>query len=361
MSLRATISDDIRNEQWDEFLLHSAGGHHVQTWEWAKVKYDLGWKPTRIIIEDDHEIVAGAQLLAKQMPLIGEIGYLTKGPVCKNNDPLISKYIIELLHGYIVQSRYQLMVVQPPNTGGYLHEYLVNEGFSPSFLELTPSASLVIDLSNRIEQIHRDLSRTAKNKINRARKTDLHIRMGNRQDLSIFHPLYLATARRHGFSPFSLSYFETLWDYFAPKGWIVLFIVFLGDGEPVSAHLLVSFGDTVISKKVGWSGKYSDLHPNDYLMWNCIEWAHQQGFSYFDLEGVNPTGARIRAQGGAIDRGHDYSKDSFKYSFGGQTVFYPEAYDLVTNGVGNWVYHRARKFLGSTEILPGLVDKIRNR
>lgn len=361
MNLKTSISEEIINTNWDEFVIHTNGGHHVQTFEWAKVKAELGWKSVRLIIEDDQQIVAGAQILIKSIPFLGKIGYITKGPVCKNNDPNIGRFVIDQILRIITLNHFQFMVLQPPNNSDFLIDILTAQQFLPSSLELAPSASVILDLSLELDYILKNTSRSTKTRLNRGKKSNLIIREGNKNDLNIFYPLYLSTAKRQHFSPFKLEYFSNLWDLFSPKGWISLILVCTADNIPVSTGLLIPFGDTVIGKKLGWSGEFSNLHPNDAVLWACIEWSKEHGYRYFDFEGVNRTGARLLLEGEKIQEGSRLSKDSIKYGFGGEIVFFPETYDFMTNRFYNWVYRHTQSILYKNELLAHLVDIIRNK
>jgi len=67
---------------------------------------------------------------------------------------------------------------------------------------------------------------------------------GNRADLPGFHSLLVATAKRRGFSPPPFSFFDAAWSAMAPSGMLRMAVAEVA-GEPVSAFLWVSFGDTM--------------------------------------------------------------------------------------------------------------------
>jgi hypothetical protein len=78
----------------------------------------------------------------------------------------------------------------------------------------------------------------------------LTVRNGTGQDLSLLYTLFTATARRQGFTPPPAEYFHEMWHLFAASNAITLFIA-ERHGEPVSAELDITFGDTLVSKRAG--------------------------------------------------------------------------------------------------------------
>ena len=86
--LRATTpytTREIRSgtrAEWDGWLWGSPGGGHVlQSYEWGEFKRRLGWKPIRLVLERDGEVVGLGQFLAyNTAPVPGVLLYCTKGP-----------------------------------------------------------------------------------------------------------------------------------------------------------------------------------------------------------------------------------------------------------------------------------------
>jgi lipid II:glycine glycyltransferase (peptidoglycan interpeptide bridge formation enzyme) len=70
----AEISNDTEDKSCDDFVAQKPSGNHVQTSLWAQVKSELGWKPYRIKILTSGEITAGAQILKRDLKLLGPIG-----------------------------------------------------------------------------------------------------------------------------------------------------------------------------------------------------------------------------------------------------------------------------------------------
>ena len=248
------ISELAYDPEWDDFVARTPGGHHVQTSCWARIKSSLNWKPYRILVYQGTEIIGGVQILLRKVPLVGKIGYVTKGPLFGNDDPDLEKCVFDHMIQIFKQNRCQLMAVQPPTYGGNLPTLLQQNMFLESTLELAPTASLVLDLQQGKEAITSQLHHKTRQYIRQSERMGTKIVEGSYADLDTFYELHLSTSQRHKFTPYKREYFNLLWENLAPSGWIKLFIA-LQENEPLSALLIIPFGDTILSKLSGWNGK----------------------------------------------------------------------------------------------------------
>ena len=360
MKLSTQPANHVDGEEWDEFLLNSPYGHHVQTIEWANLKAKLGWEFVRLVIRERKKIIAGAQVLIRHIPIYGQVAYITKGPVCAECNPVIGARITDQITSFFHSERIRYMAVQPPGRSEFLQQVLSDAHFSPGSLEITPSASIMMDLSQGLDNLMKGMSKETRARVKLSQKSNWILKEGNRSDLETFYQLYLSTAKRQKFSPYSMNYFTQLWDLFAPKKWISLIMVYYGE-TAVCGQLLVPFGDTVIAKKMGWSGEFTKLRPNDALFWGAIVWSAEHGYHYFDFEGIDPEGARIIQTGGKIPNGTKLAKDTIKYGFGGEIVFFPRTYDLVSDRFQNWMYRHTQSILNQNGLVSQFVDTVRNK
>lgn len=89
LRLCVVVVDAYADNTWDSFVVAVPGGHHVQTSLWARVKPRLGWRAARVTLRrQGRQPVAGCQLLIRSLPLIGNVGYVTKGPLCPEEEPV---------------------------------------------------------------------------------------------------------------------------------------------------------------------------------------------------------------------------------------------------------------------------------
>lgn len=358
--LSIRVSEALEDAQWDRFVVATPGGHHVQTSLWALVKASQGWKPIRILATENDHIVAGSQMLIHSYPLIGSVGYVTKGPLCSNDNPELVKYLIKQIRRISQDHHCQLLAIQPPNSGHYMSTLLAEQGFRRSTLELAPVASILINLSLDVDQIFAQLKQKTRQYINRSKREGITIHEGTINDFHIFYSLHLDTSKRQKFMPYPKSYYKTMRRVLEPHGHFQILIAKYKD-QAVSGLLVIPFKDTVITKIIGWSGLYHELRPNEALYWGSIQWAKKHGYQYLDLEGVDPVGARYALQGKPITKLISHSPDKLKYGFGGKIVLYPEAYDLVYNPVYRWLYYGLKPRIAKQSSISKVLDFVRKR
>jgi lipid II:glycine glycyltransferase (peptidoglycan interpeptide bridge formation enzyme) len=343
---QVTLSYEFEDPAWDTFLAETPDGHHVQTSLWAQVKALIGWRAARLVVTRRKRIVAGVQLLIRSLPLAGAIGYAPKGPLFAVDDPVLPKLVINAIHHLARIERIQYLAIQPPSNGKIVAQQLAALGFRPSPLELTPTATVLIDLSQDLEDLLAQMRKKTRQYIRYGLRTEVTVREGSESDLGTFYRLVTATSQRQNFVPESEEYFTKMWRVLSPHGYIKLFLAECA-GEAVSAQLIIPFGNTVIYKRVGWSGQYGNLRPNEVLHWTVIKWAKDQGFRYVDLEGIELEAATALMQNKPLPDALRQTPTHFKLGFGGQVTIFPGACDYVYSPFLRWAY---------TSIFPRIAD-----
>ena len=354
------VSEDLKDPGWDEFLVKTADGHHVQTSLWAQVKSTLKWKTTRIIFTRNDRIVAGGQLLFRSVAPLMTVAYLTKGPVIGNEGTHIAEAIIKRAIRISRENHAQMLVIQPPNYSEETASLLPTMRFQPSSVNLAPVASVVVDLTQTQEQIMAQMKRQTRQNINRSEREGITIREGSESDIDTFYSLHIATSQRQQFAPYTLTYFKQMWRILDPYGYIKLILAEYNH-ESVSALLVVPFGDTVIPKILGWSGLHPERRPNDAVFWGAIQWAKSHGYKYFDFEGISRIGALALLNGEPLPESLKHTPDFLKVGFGGKVVLYSIAYDKFNNPLLSWAYHKLSPRIGGHDLPSRMMDWLRKR
>ena len=76
---------EVNLTDWNHFLESHPNAHLLQMGEWGELKKDFGWKPVRIILNNE----VGAQILFRRLPLGLTLGYMPK-PVFSDQWSVIS-------------------------------------------------------------------------------------------------------------------------------------------------------------------------------------------------------------------------------------------------------------------------------
>jgi peptidoglycan pentaglycine glycine transferase (the first glycine) len=360
VNYQVRLSDEHLDPEWDAFVSSLPHGHHVQTSLWGQVKNALGYRVARIIASEDGRIVAGGQLLIRRLMPFVSMAYMPKGPLFSTWDPSLVQVIMDELKRVAQTQHFLVIALQPANHDARFEAFLPNCGFRPSWLELAPTATILHDLTQDTEDILRQMKRQTRQNIRRSEREGITAREGTEADLPTYYQLHVMTSHRQGFTPYPEEYFSRMWQVFSKEGWICL-IMAEYQGAPVSALLLVSFGNTVIPKTLGWSGEHPKRRPNDAVFWAAIQWAKTHGYRYFDMEGIDREGAEVMLSGQSLPEALRHTPDFFKLGYGGTVTLLPRSYYFAPNRLWRWAYHKVFGLMGRSPAIQDALQRYRRR
>ena len=330
---RVRVSDGVDDPDWDAFLQNIPGGHYTQSSVWAKVKLLLGWRATRILVEENQRIVGGVQILMRSLPVIGSIGYAPGGPLFEQDDPQIAQLLCNKLYQIIDTYRIQYMLVQPHHILPLIEESLLHKGFRCTERHALAVSTLLLDLTQDSEQLRSSLRKSTRRNIRLSQRAGTLVREGNKDDLHTFYRIIQESCKRNNYHTFPKSYFINLWDILHPQGYLHLFIAEY-KGEAIATSLVISFGTTVTDTIGSWNGLYAKAYPNELLEWTVITWAKSQGYRTFDFDGFPVEMSTSEILPSTLKEGGAF----FKLGFGGHPVRYGAAYEYLPNRVLRHLY-----------------------
>jgi len=347
------------SREWDAFLARTPGGAYQQTGSWAIAKWMEGLRSRRFTIKDGDVVLGGAQLLYRPLPLLGAFAYVPLGPVLASDDPEVANLAVATLHRIAREHKISYLAVQAPRRGQAFARKLQSEGFSPAFLDFAPNASVIIDLADNLDLILSRMRKTTRYDIRASQRRGITIRDGGPQDLDAIHGLLLATARRQLFSTLGKKYLCDIWQQFSRCEHIMIFIAEF-EGQPVSAALMMAFGDTVTYWRGGWSGEHGGRYPNEALQWAAIQWARSQGYRYYDFGGIPRALAKSGLAGDSIRSPGQHSVGFYKLGFGGQIELFPESLLYVYNPTLRRIWSAVSKRELEQPFLRKILPRLRN-
>jgi lipid II:glycine glycyltransferase (peptidoglycan interpeptide bridge formation enzyme) len=65
---------EVSLADWNQFISKHSDAHLLQMGEWGELKNNFGWKPVRLILNNE----IGAQILFRRLPLGLTLGYMPK-------------------------------------------------------------------------------------------------------------------------------------------------------------------------------------------------------------------------------------------------------------------------------------------
>ncbi|NOG83489.1 MAG: peptidoglycan bridge formation glycyltransferase FemA/FemB family protein [Planctomycetes bacterium] len=355
------ISPDVNSEDWDKFV-SIEGGNHVQSSHWARAKTVQNWKSVTIVLKDTREIIAGAQMLYRSLPIkfTGSTAYIPKGPIFKDFRSEQFILLMQELEKLLKLLRVRHLIVQPPLCQYDYTDKFFGLGFCESRISFASVSTVVVDLKLELDEILSRMKQKTRYNLKKAERQGITVREGNIKDLKTFHRLLLSTAARQNFSTESEEFFLKLWNCFMPTKNIKLFITQYR-GVDLSAILLIAFGDTVIYKRGAWFGKMKNLKPNEFIHWTAIKWAKSQGFRYYDFEGIDPKAANLAMDGKPLPESYRSNTHRFKLGFGGDLVWNPKPYEYIPNWSYRVIYQFASLFMHENSTIKKLLNWMRTR
>lgn len=355
-------------DEWDQFVADSIQGHYEQTSRWGMVRQAYGWQPTVIEVREKGTLVAGVMILVRQHRLGGSLGYVSRGPITRDDNSLFWSAIVDALCTFAHQYRVDYLVVVPPF---YASDYWIlplrERGFLTKPKDLPPidvaiiTATLAIDLSQNLQAILGAMRADTRYNVRKACRAGFVIRKGSYADIPLFWELMVALCHRRGATPVPRRQdcFENIWRYFADRDAVQLFICEYKK-RPVAALFAISLGHAFRGWKVGWNGEHKHKHPNHFLWWEAIKWAKEQGLEEFDFVEIFREHAEALLEGRRIsDRKAGITL--FKLGFGGKLLVTPEPVYTSFNPIIKTFLNTGGHRLLSCNPVAGMLHRLADR
>ncbi len=317
---------------WDLLVDRTPGTDVTQLSVWAGLRGRVGFTPLYLLAYYGPDLVGGAQILTRRVPVLGGVGYLPYGPLVAPDAPVADDVRRALVDALEVLSRRRLRVlfVQPPEGAQDTSGDLLQRGCRPSSAGIAPAGSIRIDLTEDLAEIRSRFGKRLKSWTNRWESRGVTVRAGDERDIPLLAELNASSAQHQGYTPLPLDYMTALYRELAATGHAVLFVG-EANGVPVAVDLMTGCGDMVRGRLSGFdrSGEAARLSVPAAIRWEMIKWTKGQGYRWFDFGGLRPETLA------ALLDGQDHSADTVptadqpKLTFGGTAFRYPTPVEMI--------------------------------
>ena len=279
---------EVSLTKWNKFLEDHPHAHLLQMGEWGELKKDFGWKPIRLILNNE----IGAQILFRSLPLGLTLGYMPK-PVNSEKALGNSEKFWEEVDSICKQNHAIFLKVEPDvwesdDSNRWITALATQSGSKTFGLQLSPHniqppRTITIDILDVEETILARMKPKCRYNIRLAEKKAITIRAWD--DIQSFHEMLTITGGRDKFGVHSKEYYQRAYELFHPKGTCELLVAEY-EGKPLAALMVFANG------KRAWYvyGASNDQERNrmsTYLLqWEAILWAKTRGCEEYDLWGV---------------------------------------------------------------------------
>jgi peptidoglycan pentaglycine glycine transferase (the first glycine) len=323
-----SISKEGLDPEWDCFLETLPDNLYPQSSLWAKLKAPGGWKHLRLVVREHDRIVGGVQMLLRSLPLVGTVGYVSKGPVIASDDPSVQEFLLNQLDRVARAEHIRFLKVQPAQGAEDLAQRLVERGAQPNTMAVSPLATLRIDLRPDPDDILAQMKKSRREDIRRAERRGVTVRVGTETDIPTWFRLRKTHAELRGYDCGSEDYHYRLWSTLSPGDHFRLFVAEY-EGQALTIISYIAFGDVLLAQSLGDSGLHRQLNAPSLLHWRSMLWAKERGYAWYDFGGLTSIeAARAILNGEPIPDTKWGRVARFKRSFGGQLMFYPGVYDI---------------------------------
>lgn len=314
---------------YNQFVANAPKGHVLQSFEWGEIKGRGEWEPLRLLVENDSgEPKAALSLLSRRVPGLGKaIFYAPRGPVGDITDWELMDFLFAEARK-LAQKRGAIFLKIDPDISAAdtrFREYLQSRGFvsaekEAGFEGVQPKFVFRLDVTPGEEAIFNSFHPKTRYNIRLAEKRGVVIKEDcTREDLPEFYRILQETTERDRFLVRPYGYFQDLYDYLSPPGFLKLFMAYY-QGQAIAGTLAFLFGQKAWYIYGASSNSHRNVMPNYLLQWSMIKWAIKNNCLLYDFRGV---------PGDLSEDNPLYGLYRFKKGFNGDYTEFVGEYDLV--------------------------------
>ena len=325
---------------FNRFVQDSPQGNFYQTYEWGELKKTSGWIPIRLVLEKE-DFVLGAATVLKRSNAGLTMLYSPRGPILDYNYPETMRLFCRGIIPLAQRENASFWRIDPELSGSLYRDTFKQAGLRPAppnkpFGGIQPRFVWRVNLTQNPEAQWGTLKKGCRRQINRAKRSGVEVREGDKNNLPEFYRLLQDTAEQDGFRIRQFSYFENLWLHLADAHAVKLYLAYYRD-KPVSTALAVGFGRGVWDIYAGNSSIERKLGASYYLTWELLRWACTEGYSFYDLGGITPQAAAKTPR--ECEKNPLAGLRFFKSRFGGEDVEFAGEFDMIFNPAGYRLWH----------------------
>jgi lipid II:glycine glycyltransferase (peptidoglycan interpeptide bridge formation enzyme) len=330
--------------RWDDFVRQHARGNLLQLSGWGRLKSEFGWSALPVILTDGGQIVAGAQLLFRALPLrLGTMAYLPFGPY--SSDPKWDAALWDAIHTAARRQRAAFLKWEP---GIYLDQPMPDFaalGFAPALQTIQPPNTILIDISVSDDALLGAMNQGTRRNIRKSLANEIRYFQAELADFDQFVQIMQVTGERNEFGVHAAAYYRRMVELFVPQDGAL--ILAEHEGDTLAANFVFSVNDTAVYLVGASANEKRNLMASYGVQWHGIKWAQQRGCRLYDLWGIpDEDEATLEAQFQERSDGL-WGVYRFKRGWGGKITRSVGAWDHVYNPLIYTAYRTALRLRSS--------------
>jgi len=313
---------------FNQFMTSCPKGHILQSYEWGEVKALTGWKPFRLVVEEEGTIVAAISLLKRDIPVIKKgIFYAPRGPVMDVKNHALFLFLMDQIKDLAQKEEVIFLKIDPDiwasdeDFKGLLKKAgFVSAEKGGNFNGLQPKFVFRLDIRPTEDELMANFHQKTRYNIRLASKKEVEIKENcTKEDLPDFYKILVVTAERDKFLIRSYEYFDIMWEQLVENNLAKLFMAYY-QGEPIAGTLAFIIGDKAWYIYGASANEHRGKMPNYLLQWTMIKWAKNNGCTLYDFRGV---------PGNLSEDSPIYGLYKFKKGFNPDYTEFVGEYDLI--------------------------------
>ena len=306
---------------WQEREKIIAPHTFLQSWEWSEAQSLLGQKVFRLGIGSD-EALTGLALVYKISAKRGTFLFCPHGPLINWDNEWNFHEFVDYLKQLARQEKCDFIRLSPlaPKTEKIKNLFTKYKFRDAPVHMMHPELTWQLDLTPTADELLKNMEKRTRYSIKKAIQSGVEIKSNDdTKNLGEFYKLYLATAKRQGFVPFSQNYIAKEFEIFSRQNKILLYSALYRD-ETVAAAMIIFANGSAFYHHGASTRKYPNIPAAELLQWQAIKEAKRRGLAIYNFWGIAPEPGGHHPWAGL---------SKFKRGFGGLSEQYLHCQDLA--------------------------------
>lgn len=297
------VSDMTKKEkaEYENYLQNHKRSNFQQSIPWGEVK-DL-WEKYLILQREktetttktskNNKIKASMMLWIRKIPFLGNLIYISRGPVILKEDINLLDKMVEELKEFSKENKVFAVIAEPDIESDEIEikEKLEELGFdihgklTNMSDQINPNYVFRLNLKDKDEEeLMKSFASKTRYNIRYAKKKNVEVYEAKLDELKDFQKIMEITGKRNEFVVRNYEYYKTVLEKFNKEN--VKLILTKHENEILSGMILILYGNKVWYLYGASSNNKRNLMPNYLMQWYGINKAKEFGAEIYDFMGV---------------------------------------------------------------------------
>ena len=317
---------------WSEVLKKHPEANFLQSPEYGKMNEILG---NKVITEGFGG--NGYALMIVRDAKRGRYLEMPCGPLLDWNDKKVVRAVFDEIRKIAKREKCVFVRIRPQLMDNAENlKILTGLGLKKAPMHLAAEHTVIIDLTQTEDKLLGNMRRQTRYDVRRSGKLGIKVEKNNSKEIfEEFYKVQTDTAKRQNFIPPSLKTLLAEREAFGDK--IEIYVAKTDDDQPIAYGMIIrdgKEGDYYEAASTPLNRKMPGAHA---LLWQAMQDLKAERYERFNLWGIAP----------ANQPNHRYAGvTTFKTGFGGDTVAYAPAHDMIISKVKylkNWLVETIRR------------------